>query len=95
MSSSIDLPNAVLNWTAYSVSGVTVSYYFMCVEIDPASAECYSETRVDPSQTSYTVSGLTEPGLYYLTVYAETNFRVVVLCCNSCNLQLRITFTFV
>ena len=73
MSASIDLPNVVLNWTAYSLPGVTVSYYYVCLKRDPASSECDSLTRVDPSLTSYTLTGLTEPGIYYLSVYAETD----------------------
>ena len=73
MSATIDFPNAVLTWTAYSVSGVTVSYYYVCLKRDPASAECYSLTRVGPSQTSYTLTILTDPGVYYLSVYAETD----------------------
>ena len=73
MSATIDFPNAVLNWTAYSLPGVTVSYYYVCLKRDPASAECDSLTRVDPSQTSYILTGLTEPGVYYLSVYAETD----------------------
>ena len=77
MSASIDLPNVVLNWTAYSIPGVTVSYYYVCLKRDPASAECASLTRVDPSQTSYTLTGLTEPGVYYLSVYAETDFEQI------------------
>ena len=72
VSASTDPPNFVLSWSAYSVSGATVSYYLVCVRRDPTSADCDSVVQVDASETSYTLTGLTEPGVYYLSVSAVT-----------------------
>ena len=73
MTVSGEVPNVVLSWDAYTVSGATVSSYSVCVKRDPASAECDSEVQVDASQSSYSLTGLTEPGVYYLIVSAETD----------------------
>ena len=60
-----------VSWSEYFVPGVTVVYYYVCLRTDPASTSCDSEVVLDPTVLSYTISNLL-PGVYYLTVYADT-----------------------
>ena len=60
-----------VSWGEYLILGVTVEYYYVCLRTDPASTSCDSEVMLDPSVLSYTISNLL-PGVYYLTVYADT-----------------------
>ena len=60
-----------ISWSEYLISGVTVENYYVCLRTDPASTSCDSEVVLDPTVLSYTISNLS-PGVYYLTVYADT-----------------------
>ena len=63
-----------LSWNSYSLPGITVSSYIVCVRSNESSSVCDQEVELSPSVNMYTLTGLTGPDLYYVSVIAETQF---------------------
>ena len=67
------IPSAVeLSWNSYSLPGITVSSYIVCVRSNESSSVCDQEVELSPSVNMYNLTGLTGPDLYYVSVIAVT-----------------------
>ena len=72
INASIILSAVELSWNSYSLPGITVSSYIVCVRSNDSSTVCDQEVELSPSVNMYTLTGLTGPDMHYVSVIAVT-----------------------
>ena len=72
INASIILSAVELSWNSYSLPGITVSSYIVCVRSNEVFSVCDQEVKLSPSVNMYNLTGLTGPDMYYVSVIAMT-----------------------